>query len=121
MSLVKPPHPDGSLEPFRDGVGVLRQDGAVVGHVATTLSEFWSPFSPLRRQWWVWLIVVWADGKRERSTEDYSPWTYVAEMKAGRFEWTGGGHRDGVFDFEWLSPDEAHRVRAELNVTPDDF
>jgi len=51
VALLKPPHPDASLDPFRDGVGALIRDGEVVGHVATTVSESWSPGTPLRRQW----------------------------------------------------------------------
>lgn len=109
------------MEPFRGGAGVLTRDGQVAGHVATTLCEFWSPGSPLRRQWWVWLIVVWADGMRERSTEDYPPWTYVAEMKQGFFEWADGGSRDGRYDFVWLSPDDAQAMRGQLDIKPENF
>lgn len=46
------------------------------------------PFAfTLRYQWWVWYIVVWTDGHRERSEEDYPPWSVVAEMQSGKFTW----------------------------------
>ena len=121
MGLIRAPIPDPSVESFRGGVGVLTRDGQVAGHVATTLGEFWSPGSPLRRQWWVWLIVDWVDGTRERPTEDYPPWTYVAEMKQGVFEWAGGGAYDGRYDFAWLSPDKAQSMRDQLDIKPEDF
>lgn len=35
----------------------------------------------------MWLVVVYADGTRERSREDYPPWTYVTEMPDGYFVW----------------------------------
>ena len=121
MPIVKPPEPDPSIEPFRDGVGVLTRDGAVAGHVATAVSEFWSPGRPRRRQWWVWMIVVWIDGMRERSTEDYPPWTYVAEMTNGYLRWEEGGPRNGRYDFFWLPASEAVAQRSRLGIKPEDF
>lgn len=120
MGQVRPPVPDPTLEPFDDGVGVLTRDGHVAGHVATSLGWFWSPFRPLSKQWWVWLIVVWADGAREPSTEDYPPWTYVSEMQSGYFNWVGES-RAGRYDFAWLPRGEAERTRAVLGIAPQDL
>jgi len=39
----------------------------------------------LSQQRWVWFIVVWANGVRERSFEDYAPWTAVREIESGTF------------------------------------
>ena len=121
MPLVQPPEADPVIEPFRDGLGELRLKGELAGRVATSVSEFWSPGRPRRRRWWVWLIVVWADGTRERSREDYPPWTYVAEMSDGYFVWEEDSARDGRYDFAWLSPSDAAEQRARLGIQPDDF
>jgi hypothetical protein len=39
MPLVKPPDADPTMEPFRDGLGELRLNGELVGHVATSVAE----------------------------------------------------------------------------------
>lgn len=118
MRLVRSPEPDPLIEPFRDGLGELRLNGELAGHVATSVGEFWSPFRPLRRQWWVWLIVVWADGTHERSREDYPPWTYVTEMAHGYFTWE---ESDVRYDFQWLPSSEAHSQRDALGILPEHF
>ncbi|MFT4135347.1 hypothetical protein [Microbacterium sp.] len=120
MGLIKPPRPDATLTPFRDGVGVLRREGAVAGHIMTTVTEFWSPGSPLRLQWWVWYIVIWADGTREQSTEDYPPWLTVDEMRHGRFTRPDGVH-SGDYEFAWLDAEEGAAVRSQLGVLPGGF
>ncbi len=38
---------------------------------------------PRADRWWVWFIVVWANGDRERPFEDYPPWTVVRETQSG--------------------------------------
>lgn len=119
--VVKPPRPDPTIDPFVDGLGVLSLDGRPAGHVATTVSEFWSPFSPLRRQWWVWYIVIWPDGTREVSTEDYPPWSAVTEMRNGFLEVQGAGARDGRYEFSWLDAGDAAAARARLGVSAEDF
>lgn len=122
MPLVKPPVPDDSLTPFDGGVGLLTRDGQAVGHVATTLGTFWSPFSPFRMQWWVWYIVVWSDGEREPSTEDYPPFLTVNEMKAGFLEAVSRNEsRTGRYDFSWLPQSERMTMLAELRISPSDF
>ncbi|BDZ66063.1 hypothetical protein [Agromyces mangrovi Wang et al. 2018] len=122
MPIVRPPHPDESLEPFDGGVGVLTRDGEVRGHVATTLSWFWSPFSPLRKQWWVWYIVVWTDGVREPSTEDYPPFLAVTEMRSGYLDVESAAlTRNGRYDFAWLPPTERDAMLARLGISSDDF
>lgn len=81
------------------------------------------------RQPWVWLVVVWSDGTKEASVEDYAPWTYVAEMRAGYFEWMDGfgrvrgrKHRYvGRYEIEWLPRDRALAERERLGVSLKDF
>ncbi len=118
---MKPPVPDPAIERFADGMGVLSVGGQPVGHVATHVSEFWSPSRAFRRQWWVWYIVVWSDGTRERSEEDYPPWTAVTEMRSGHLDIMSPNPRAGRYDFVWLEPEEAASERARLGITADDF
>lgn|GEM_PF-1879196 len=121
VSLFKPPFPDTTLDPFRGGVGVLTQNGEFRGHVLTIVSTFMTLFT-FRAQWWVWYIVVRADGTQERSAEDYPPFLTVTEMKNGRFEAnTYGDDRNGHYDFAWLAADEAAQTRERLGVTDSDF
>ncbi|MFJ6652811.1 hypothetical protein ACIQLJ_08460 [Microbacterium sp. NPDC091313] len=122
MPLIKPPVPDPTLDPFDGGVGELSRAGAFAGNVATTLSWFWSPFSPLRKQWWVWYIIVWADGTRESSTEDYPPFLTVSEMKDGYLEVSSNqGDRAGMYDFRWLPAEEAAEALLRLGIDESDF
>ena len=110
------------LEPFRDGVGELSREGEVLGHLASVVTWFWSPFSPHRRQAWVWLVAVWADRTREGSIEDYPPWSYVLEMTQGFIEcdeWSI--ERRGRYEFRWLRTDRAAELRAALAIEPRDF
>lgn len=118
----KPSIPDSSLDPFREGVGELLRDGQVVGHLASSVSEFRTLFSPRRLQWWVWLVAIWPDGTRENSIEDYPPWTYVDDMRHGFIEceeWRA--ETRGRYDFRWIPKAEAHTVREALSITPSDF
>lgn len=111
------------LTPFEGGLAELLLDGTVVGHVAMEVSTFSSPSSPFRRQPWVWLVVVWQDGTKERSVEDYPPWSYVEEISTGRFEWIGGTNpgRHGTYDTRWLGVGEAKEARERLGITLSDF
>jgi hypothetical protein len=114
-----PPDPDLTLDSFRDGIGELMRGGEVVGHLAASVGTFRTPFSPRKGQWWVWLVAVWPDGTRERSLEDYPPWSYVDEMKRGFIqcdEWVA--ERRGRYEFQWLSTVDAARIRSELNISP---
>lgn len=112
---------DPDLDPFDGGCLALRRDGAIVGHVATTLGTFWSPGRARTLQQWVWLVVVWADGEKERAEEDHPPWTYVREIRDGTFSWPYPGPRGGDYTVEWLPDDEREAMWAELGVTLDDF
>jgi hypothetical protein len=112
---------DPDLDPFDGGCPALRRDGAIVGHVATTVGTFWSPGRARTLQQWVWLVVVWADGAKERAEEDYPPWTYVREIQDGTFSWPHPGPRGGDYTVEWLPGDERGAMWAELGVTLDDF
>lgn len=116
----KEPEPDPDIERFRDGLVALYRDGEHAGYVATSLSTFVTPFSR-RKQWWVWFVVVFSDGTRHNLIEDYPPWTYVRDMLDGYFDWEQSTADEGPFSVEWMSPDEAQRLRAELNIKPEDF
>jgi len=122
VPLLKPPHPDERLERFDRGIGVLSRDGRFEGHVATTLGRFWSPSSPLRWQPWVWYIVIWADGSREPSAEDYPPFATVDEIGSGRLEVvSSAAGRSGWYDFSWILGAEAETALNRLGITPEDF
>jgi hypothetical protein len=112
---------DVRLDVFDRGCLVLRRDGEIAGHVATTLGTFWSPGRPLTMQQCVWFVVVWADGEKEPAVEDYPPWTYVHEIREGRFDWPDGGPRSGEYGAEWLPWEEREAHWAALGVTLDDF
>ncbi|HEX2895623.1 MAG TPA: hypothetical protein VHO29_16595 [Marmoricola sp.] len=71
---------------FDRGVFELSDSRDVVGHVATLVERVWSPF---RRHHQVWLLITWADGRRERVFEDYQPWTAVSELRSGALSWEG--------------------------------
>jgi hypothetical protein len=116
MGILKQPEPDPELVPFNDGLAALKQGGKVVGHIATSVDKFWSPFSPLSLQWQIWSVIVWKDGTKERAIEDYAPWSYVKEMKNGKFSWN-----DAFYEIEWLPLDKAKRVYKELNIQAEDF
>lgn len=101
---------------------MLSRDGRTVGHVATILRTFWSPFSPFRMQWWVWYIVVWSDGAREPSTEDYPPFSTVNEMKTGYMEiLSHDPSRRGHYDFAWLPERAQSAMLATLDIDAGDF
>ncbi len=121
MSFLKPPEPDPAIERFRDGLARLSREGQFAGHAATHLTTLWSPSRPLQRQWWVWTIVVWADGTRERPIEDYPPWTLVTEMNDGYLDWDEWTPRGGRYTVEWVPDEEAARIRQQLAITADDF
>lgn len=109
------------MEAFDHGCLVLCREGEVAGHVATILSWFWSPSRPLTMQQWVWYIVVWADGERERSAEDYPPWITVTDIRNGVFVVEDDGPRSGEYLAEWLPEPEAKAQWERLGLTVEDF
>ena len=120
--MLKPPHPDPMLEPLRGGVAELLRDREVAGHVATQVTTFWAPFTfSLRRRWWVWYVVVWSDGQRERPEEDYPPWNVVRDMAAGRFVWDENDSHRGEYSVEWLDDEDRQPTLDRLGIRPDDF
>lgn len=120
--VLRAPEPDASLDPFREGVAVLTREGKVEGHVASTVGTFWSPSRPFIRQWSVWFIVVWSDGERERSFEDYPPdWLTVNDLKAGRFVWDDDDSHGGEYEAQWVTSDRREQVLQEISVSPEDF
>ena len=117
-----PPVPDASLDAFDGGVGVLSRDGVRAGHVATVR---WQYHGLLGRQlhWWIWYLVVWEDGTRERSQEDYAPYLAVQAMRAGYLDVDVARDptRAGRYDFAWLPPAEAAATRERLGIQDSDF
>jgi len=114
--FFKDPIPDPTLEPFDRGIATLRLDEQVVGHLASILTDFVTPFSR-QKQHWVWYIVIWADGTREASEEDYPPWTVVREIQDGYFEGPG----DVRYDAEWLGEPARTQMWEAFRLTPSDF
>ena len=110
------PIPDPALEPFDLGLAVLHLDGQVAGHVATTLGSFATPFSR-QMQPWVWDLVIWADGTRKYSEEDYPPWTFVREIRDGYFDGPGSVR----YEATWLAEPERTRFWDDLGISLDDF
>ena len=80
------------------------------------VTAYWGPF---RRHWWVWFVVVWANGDRERPFEDFEPWTAVREIQA--FSWDEGVSHRGEYTADWLPEDERRAVWSDLGLTPEDF
>jgi hypothetical protein len=111
---------DPALDVFDGGCLTLWHDGEVAGHVATSLGTFWSPGRPFTIQQQVWLLVVWADGEREASIEEYPPWTVVTEIKAGIFRWDDAP-RSGTYSAAWLPEAEGEAKRTELGISSNDF
>ena len=131
--LYKPADP--LLRAFDHGVGTLSLDGELVGHLASVVLEMRFP----TRQPWPWFVVVWLDGSKENSFEDYGPsWYTVRELDAGRLEFHGPstsvddrilGMRlrssmpgpPKTFEFKWLPSDVAARRWDELGLVDADF
>lgn len=128
--------PDPQLRAYDHGVGTLTIDGVSKGHLASVVGEITFPStSP-----WPWFVIIWTDGTKERSFEDYGPgWYAVRELEAGvlhhfgpsiRLErrglfgrwvrYTRPGPRC-VFDFAWLPRDEATAKWRELGLADSDF
>lgn len=98
------------------------RDGKVEGRVASTVGKFWSPSRPLTWQWCVWFIVVWSDGERESSFDDYPPaWLTVNELKAGRFAWDDDDSHHGEYEAQWVPSDRREQVLRDMGVSPEDF
>lgn len=94
----------------------------MAGHVATSLATFWNPLSfSLQQQWWVWYIVVWANGGREPSEEDYPPWIVVSQIKSGTFIWEKDDVHRGEYKAEWLPQTQRAEMLADLGIGPNDF
>lgn len=127
--------PDPELTAYDRGLGTLAVAGEVKGYLASVRLVMCLP----GKQWWPWFVVVWADGRKEHSFEDYGPkWYIVRELDAGRLDHHGPsvektlslfGHRfrwsesgdEQTYDFAWLPAEDAERKWRELGVTDDDF
>ena len=127
---------DPTLRAYHHGVGTLRVNGELRGHLACVVREM-GLFKP--REPWPWFVVVWSDGTREMEFEDYGPgWWTVRELDDGRFEhyeqgvrkeWRLFGKkifsdtrgRPCRYDFAWLSVEEAAKKWQELGLVDADF
>lgn len=127
--------PDPQLRAYDHGVGTLMVDGELGGYLASVVGRMTLP----SRQSWPWFVVVWADGTKEPTFEDYGPhWLTVRELDVGRLEHfepsipgqrrflgmrftysTLGGRC--VYDFAWLEPDAAAAKWKELGLADSDF
>lgn len=77
---------DRRLDPFRDAVFELRQDGQKVGWLTTSVTPMRSFPLLWVKQEQMWTQIHWAHGGREYCEEDYGPeWYGVAELQEGRF------------------------------------
>ena len=137
--------PDGAADDFvltgrllrelDHGVGALRVDGVLKGHLASVVGEMRFP----ARQPWLWFVVIWLDGSREQSFEDYGPkWYTVRELDSGHFDYhepslgcekTILGHRyysttqgpECLYEFAWLPMDRAVQMWQELGLRDSHF
>lgn len=128
--------PDSQLRAYDHGVGTLTIDGVLKGHLASVVGEIKFPSaSP-----WPWFVIVWTDGTKEPSFEDYGPgWDTVRELEAGvldhfgpsirlerrglfgrRVRYTRNGPRC-VFEFARLPRDEVTAMWRELGLADSDF
>ena len=140
---VKQPNPpadeyvisDSTLHALNRGVGELRFQGELMGHLASIVGEIRFPSAAP----WPWYLVIWTDGTRENSFEDYGPgWYTIRELDAGyldfhepstRRETVFLGHRfqrttpgsDRRYDFAWLPIDEAAQKWLELGLVDSDI
>lgn len=137
--------PDGAADDFvltgrllrelDHGVGELRVDGVLKGHLASVVGEMRFP----ARQPWLWFVVIWLDGSREQSFEDYGPkWYTVRGLDTGHFDYhepsvgwekTILGHRyysttrgpECSYEFAWLPMDRAAQMWQELGLVDSHF
>lgn len=129
--------PDPTLRAYNHGIGTLSVGGEVRGYLASVVGEIKFP----GRAPWPWFVIVWLDGTKERSFEDYGPhWYTVRELDSGyldhygpatpkerRWGWFGrtlkytqqGEPRR--YEFAWLPTDEAAEQWVELGLTDNDF
>ena len=100
----------------------MTKDGAVEGHIASVVWEYVSPLSLLQQRWWVWYVVVWADGTQEKTTWDWEPWSVVKNMREGSFEFSSReSPHNGRYEFAWLDPAEAVAAKEKLGIKHEDF
>ncbi|MFF2271159.1 hypothetical protein ACFVTX_02735 [Agromyces sp. NPDC058136] len=127
--------PDPELRSYDRGLGTLRVDGELEGYLASIVGKMCFPSARL----WPWFVVVWVDGVKESSFEDYGPdWWKVRELDAGYLQHHGpsvtseqrflgkrfAGSVPGPprrFEFEWLPPAEAASKWQELGLVDADF
>lgn len=127
--------PDPELRAYDHGLGVLSVAGELKGYLASSVGEI---IFPSRGQW-PWFVVVWPDGTKENPFEDYGPsWWTVRQLDAGYLDHYGPsimkqgrflGRRftysqigpPVLYDFAWLSIDEAAATWSRLGLTDSDF
>jgi hypothetical protein len=117
------------------GVGTLHVRGELKGYLASVLGETRFP----SRQPWAWFVIVWLDGRKENSFEDYGPmWPIVRELDGGYFDYfepsvmsdqkffglTIQSRKLGpprLYEFAWLPAAEAAEKWRELGLADSDF
>ncbi len=123
--------PDPELRAYDHGGGTLSVGGVVEGYLASVVRGLVFP----SRSPWPWFVVVWNDGTKEPSFEDYGPgWYTVRELDAGFLDHHGPSvatkgrwgttYRNGPprrFDFVWLPKDEAAERWRSLGLADSDF
>jgi hypothetical protein len=116
-------------------LGTLHVDGELKGYLASVVGDMRFP----SREPWPWFVIVWTDGTKELSFEDYGPgWWTVRELDAGYLQHFGPSAmrerrifrmrfvsgRMGppcLFDFAWLPPEEAAAKWQELGLVDAEF
>jgi hypothetical protein len=127
--------PESKLRAYDHGVGTLSVDGELKGYLASVVLTMSFP----RGQPWVWFVIVWVDGVKERSFETYGPgWWTQRELDAGFLDHYGPtvrwerrflgrrfvGDRPGLptrYDFAWLPAEAAAMKWDELGLVDADF
>jgi hypothetical protein len=123
--------PDPQLRAYDRGLGTLSVEGEFKGYLASVVGRVGFL--------WPWFVVVWQDGSKEWSFEDYGPgWWTVRELDAGYFDHFGPSIRSErtilgrrcestrpgppiVYEFAWLPAAEAARKWQELGLKDSDF
>ena len=127
--------PDPKKRAYNHGLGTLSVDGELMANLASVVGELRITASGP----WPWFVIVWPDGTKENSFEDYGPWwPTVRELDSGRLEHSGPSTRTEkrflgmrfestrrgqpcVFDFAWLPADEAAQKWRELGLQDSEF
>lgn len=124
---------DSTLASYGHGLGALKVGGVLTGYLASIVAETES------REPWLWFVVVWNTGAKEKPFEDHGPlWLTVRELDAGYFDHfgpstTSEGRFLGFqtvrsipgsprrFEYARLPANDAAKKWAELGLADSDF